>query len=561
MEISVGDVVKARAPAVGRLAAVGLTCAALGCGSGGPGAEDAPSSEGPPVERALTCPDEAVPPLPLRRLTRFEFANSVRDVFGMDVDVGELFPPDEVALGYDNQAGSVGVTDLHVDAYLRAAEAIAAWTVADPARLTRAGGCDPTEPGCRDTFVRALGRALFRRPLEPAEVNGLMGLWDSYPDGEGTELVIAALLQSPQFIYRLERAAAATDLASPWVLAARLAFLLWGSAPDAELLDAAESGALASAADVERAARRMLDDPRAQRGALHFYLQWLELAHFEDVEKDRRLLAAWNDALKSALLEETRRFVTEVAWQDDGRLQTLLLAPYSFVDAELAELYGVDAPSGDRFGRVEWTSGAHRTGLLTQGSLLSRHAKADQTSPIHRGKFIRERFFCTTPPPPPPDLVVSPPRLDPRKTTRERFAEHRADPGCRSCHELLDPLGYAFEHYDAVGAYRTSESGLPVDASGEIVGTDVDGAIDGVSDLAERLASSEQVRACVVSQWFRFAYGRAETEGDACTLDKLQHAFAASDGDLRELLVQLTQTNLFLRPAPAPEPAEEEGAP
>ena len=198
---------------------------------------------------------------------------------------------------------------------------------------------------------------------------------------------------------------------------------------------------------------------------------------------------------------------------------------------------------------------------MTQGSLLSRHAKADQTSPIHRGKFIRERFFCTTPPPPPPDLVVSPPRLDPRKTTRERFAEHRADPGCRSCHELLDPLGYAFEHYDAVGAYRTSESGLPVDASGEIVGTDVDGAIDGVSDLAERLASSEQVRACVVSQWFRFAYGRAETEGDACTLDKLQHAFAASDGDLRELLVQLTQTNLFLRPAPAPEPAEEEGAP
>jgi hypothetical protein len=151
---------------------------------------------------------------------------------------------------------------------------------------------------------------------------------------------------------------------------------------------------------------------------------------------------------------------------------------------------------------------------------------------------------------------VSPPRLDPRKTTRERFAEHRADPSCAGCHELLDPVGLIFEHYDAVGQYRETEADVPIDATGYLADTDVPGAVNGVVDLGERLARSADVRRCVVKQWFRYAFARAETDEDACTLDALDQAFSASGGDLGELVVALTQTGPFLAPAPAPEPEE-----
>jgi hypothetical protein len=186
---------------------------------------------------------------------------------------------------------------------------------------------------------------------------------------------------------------------------------------------------------------------------------------------------------------------------------------------------------------------------------LSSLATANQTSPIHRGKFIREQFFCTIPPPPPPDLAVFPPPLDAanRVTTRERFAQHRDDPACSSCHELLDPVGFGFEHFDATGRYRESEGSNAIDASGYLVGTDVDGPFDGVRGLSEKLLASAQVKRCVTTQWFRYAFGRGETAGDECTLARLTQVFTDSGGDLKLLMLALTQTTPFLEPAPEPE--------
>ena len=320
------------------------------------------------------------------------------------------------------------------------------------------------------------------------------------------------------------------------------------------MLDRVAQGGLTSASDVENEARRLLDDVRARRGVLHFYTQWLGLSDFSTIEKDRRRFPIWNDSLRVNLGLETSRFVEGVLWEDDARFETLLTAPYTFANAALEDYYGlpIAAPDSEELRRVDFAAGIPRAGLLSQGSILSMQAKPDQTDPIHRGKFIREQFLCDVPPPPPPNLAPIPPALAADQTTRARFEQHRADPSCAGCHAYLDPVGLVFEHYDAIGQYCATEAETPIDASGYIQGTDVQGAIDGVPELTERLTHSADVRQCVIKHWFRYAFGRGETDADSCTLAQLDRVMQDSHGNLRELLIALTQTAAFLRAAPAP---------
>ena len=189
-----------------------------------------------------------------------------------------------------------------------------------------------------------------------------------------------------------------------------------------------------------------------------------------------------------------------------------------------------------------------RAGLLTQAAVLAVHALPDQSSPVSRGKLVREKLLCQPPPAPPPNANITPPEVDPTKSTRERFAAHTAEPSCKACHELMDPIGFVFESYDALGRYRERDGEVPIDTSGWISGSeDADGDVANARELAERLAASEQVRDCVATQWFRFGFGRFEAPADACSIAEAQEIFAASDGDLRELLVALTQTESFLQ--------------
>lgn len=543
-----------------------LAALALGPGCSSDSKNEPPAGGGNAID--LSCPGEALSPAPLRRLTRFEYQNALSDVLGSDVVAEDFFPKDEVALGFDNQAGTLGTTDLHVEGYLEVATQIAESLASDPAKVSGISGCAEENAECLRALAGALGKRLLRRPLSEAELDlHLESAGDlETPEGftEGVVRVVGTLLQSPEFLYRFERTAAegatgASELASPWVLASRLSFLLWGSVPDQALLDAASTDTLATPADVEREARRLLADPRARRGLLHFYLQWLELSDFSVVEKDRVLFDRWDDDLRSELGRETTRFLEAILWEDDARFETMLTAPYTFANAVLSDFYDlpIDDPEATELTRKDFAAGVPRTGLLTHASILSTQAKQNQTDPIHRGKFLRTQFFCTEPPPPPADLVVSPPVLDPRKTTRDRFAEHREDDSCAGCHDLLDPAGLVFEHYDAIGRYRETENGAPIDATGYLAETDVTGTIDGVPDLAGRLAESGDVRRCVIKQWFRYTFGRGETENDACTLDKLEQVFVRTHGDLNELIVALTQTAPFLHATPAPESLDE----
>jgi len=493
--------------------------------------------DGVATETFPLCADDPGP-APLRRMTRFEYGRTLSDLTGVRASVADQLPPDEETLGFDDIADAYSVSTLHAARYLDVAEQAADALVADGVRLKAVAGCDPSsgDAGCLGDFIAGFGRRAWRRPLEPDELAAMQQIYADTADPgakDGVAGVVAALLQSPQFIYRPEPSVPAMTTAGalePYALATRLSLLLTGAGPDDALLAAAGSGGLHTEEGLLAQTDRLLTGPRAAELFVHVATQWWELGGVPTLDKDRALYRTWTDATPGALAEETRLFLAD-AWQGTPNLKTLLTAPVTFVDADLAAFYGLPAPAGSGFQRVDLDP-ARAAGLLTQGSFLAEHAKADQTSPVLRGKFVRAKLFCTPPAPPPPDIVVRPPTVDPRLSTRQRFAQHTADDRCAGCHALMDPIGFAFEHYDAAGRWRDVDGGQVVDATGDLVGTDVDGALDGVPSLAARLADSAAVANCTATQWFRYAFGRAEqSQGDLCTVGKLAAAFKGTNGD------------------------------
>jgi hypothetical protein len=488
-------------------------------------------------------------------MTRFEYNNTARDLLAVDLAPADRFPPDEVAGGFSNNASVLTVSPLLAEKYMEAAEALAAEGVK---KLPQLLPCDPAQLGeqaCARQFVERFGRRAYRRSLAPTEVDRLMRAYTlgrtEGPFATGIELVMRAMLQSPNFLYRFEVGMAARPgeklvRLTQHELAARLSYFLWSSMPDATLAQAADDAQLSTKEQVATRARAMLDDARARRAVPEFYRQWLGLGSLESVLKDKQIHPDFTDDLRAAMRAETPAFVEHVLWNADRRLATMLTAPIGFVTAPLAGLYGVPMPAGTTPQRV-MLDPAQRAGLLTHAGFLATHALPNQSSPVTRGKFVRELLMCQPAMPPPPDLNVTPPEVDPTKSTRERFAQHTANLACSPCHALMDPIGFGFESYDAIGRFRTMDGNKPVDASGEIMRSiDLDGKFRGARELGEKLAASRQVHDCVATQWFRYAFGRFDGPGDTCSLAELKQSFASSGGDLRELLVALTQTESFL---------------
>jgi len=295
-------------------------------------------------------------------------------------------------------------------------------------------------------------------------------------------------------------------------------------------------------------ARTLLEDPRARRAAAEFYRQWLGLRAIDTMVKDAAAYPALTPELRAGMQAEIGATVENLLWAGDRKLSTLLTAPVAFVNPALARLYGVDGA-----GPMVTLPAPERAGILTQAGLLAVYALPDQSSPVHRGKFVREQVLCQELPPQPPNLMVTAPEVDPRRPTRERFSQHAKDAACSVCHRLMDPIGFGFEAYDGLGRFRATDGGGAVDASGMLTDTrDADGPFDGARALAERLSKSAEVRDCVATQWYRYALGRLDGPGDACSLKQLRDGFASSKGDLRELLVAVTQTEAFLNRPVAP---------
>jgi hypothetical protein len=275
-----------------------------------------------------------------------------------------------------------------------------------------------------------------------------------------------------------------------------------------------------------------------------FHTQWLGLEELPTETKDTKFYPEF-DSLKAFMVEENTRFVREVIKTDGGKLETLLTANWSMVNGPLATLYGVPGGGSPTEWRKVTLDPKQRSGLMTEPGFLSAHGSFDASSPILRGLAVRERVLCAPMPVPPPGADQNFPAAMPTTTTRQRFDNHRTNPTCASCHEMMDKLGYGFESYDGIGRYRTMENGAMVDDSGEAINTDVDGPFQGAPDLTRKLLGSQQVQQCMATQWFRYAMGRLETADDKCVLDAIQKKFTGAGLRVSDLLLAIVESDAF----------------
>ena len=523
-----------------------------GASGGSDGTGRAPSATeepAPPVFGGTTC--EGGTGARLWRLTHAQYDNTVRDLLGLDANAQRAFEPQSSGTGFRGGADTGYVSETLAEQYLIAAERLAGEAVADADALLPCSPGDPNDRACVARFVDDFGHRVFRKPLTDAQREIYMGLYDegaASGGAVGLEMALAAMLISPHFLYRFELGTTPDTERSQLSLhelATALSYFLWDTTPDSALLGAAADGSL-SDADVLRAhIERMLDDPRSDRVFVDFFDDYLGLHEVPLLAKDAELFPDFTPELAASMHRESQTFVAHVARQPDGSLGELFTADYTFADAQLAAFYGVDGPSGTEHARVDLPP-EERSGLLTHAGLLARLGSTRAGSPTFRGLLVRSRLLCQEIPEPPADVADSLPEPDEVVTTRDRYREHAERDACSGCHRLIDPIGFGFEHYDGVGAYRTHENGALVDATGTVVGTrDADGDFDGARELAERLAASEEVSDCVATQFFRFAHGRVEGEDDACEVQRLRARFSESDGGLVSLVTTVIDGSSF----------------
>ncbi len=479
----------------------------------------------------IDCTDPQPGPRTLRRLTAIEYDNTIQDLFGMPSTWGSTFPADTVVDGFRNNAKTLIVTPLLADKV-----AVAAETIADEVSLEALLSCplDNGTPACARAMIERLGERVFRRPLSSADVDRYAALHAAGEDFEaGCRLVISAMLQSPHFLYRSELGNVQSDGSyqlSDWEIATELAYTIWQSMPDEMLFAAARAGELHSAPQIETQVTRMLASPRARSMVRNFVIEWLGLNAVTTVPRDTQAFPDLTQAIRDALLAEVERVIDHVAFDQAGTLADLLTTPTTFLDPTLAQFYGVDvsavAPGSDGTHEVTLVS-QDRSGLLTIGAAMLTHARSNASSPVHRGRFVRERLLCQVPPPPPPGLNVQPPAVDPTLTARERYAAHSVMEPCRSCHQLMDPIGFSFEHFDGIGRYRADDNGLPIDVSGEILrSARSDATFEGTSELSTLLANSDDVKDCFARQAFRFGYGLSDSNDLRCAVDAVRDQMA-----------------------------------
>jgi hypothetical protein len=525
-----------------------------------PGGGPNTSPGGPPPP----APANSVPGIAqLRRLTLLEYRNTVRDLLGLtDARLPEL-SEDQQARGSGFTTGAAITTASDARKLFDGTESLV--TAAMP-NLTGQVPClkdaNAGEP-CAREFITGFGRRAFRRPLIDDEVKRWLDLYKAQREPavgatftEAIRGVAMALLQSPNFLYRRELAPGAAIKDGNFIrfnsyeMASRLSYAFWASMPDDKLFQAAETGKLTSAQAIQNEARRLLADPKAKDVYADFATQWLNLGPVVFAQKGTDL--NFTAEIGKAMLAETGAFMADVfSTGGNGKLDQLLTSKRSFVNETLANLYGIKGVTGSEMKAVD-LDGSQRAGLLTQLTFLTMHGDSEGSFPTRRGAQMMRRLFCTEIEPPQnmdiPD--IAPP--SPGVTTRQRFEQHLNNP-CAGCHRLLDPLGFAFEHYDGVGRYRTMDNNQPVDASGTLELRTGPVKFKDAVELMPALAGSEEVRSCLPTQWMRYMLRREELSGDKPSLTAIEKAFHDSGYDMRELLVAIVSSDAFTRRAPAAE--------
>lgn len=458
------------------------------------------------------APDPGRPTL--RRLNRFEYGNAVRALLDIELEVERDLPEDASSEGFDNQGDALFVTPRIAELLFDASQlAIQVFVEQEgPQRAGLAGEDDVS------VAISAFLERAFRRPPTADEVQARATLLEGE---EGARAFVSSVLLSPHFLYRVER-----DLElelpwriSAWELATRLSFFLWAAPPDAELRDAARDGSLLEEDVLAAQVERLLDDPRSEALATRFAARWLGFADLLTLGVDTRRFRGTGTGLKRSMMEESTRFFDALVREDRSLLE-LVDSDTTFLDATLAKHYGIDGVKGGEMRRVELTD-RRRGGVLTQASVLTVTSQPLRTSPVVRGAWILDRLFGAPSPPPPPNAGSLPAddQQEDGLTLRQRLEQHRADPSCASCHDRIDPLGFALENYDGVGRWRDDDHIGPIDASAVLP----DGrAIDGVLGLKDALLEEpEKIARGVTEALLVYALGRPLEPADEAVVSEI----------------------------------------
>jgi hypothetical protein len=502
------------------------------------------------------------PPGGMRRLLDHQYLATIAYIFGPAAAVVAQPPSDPALHGYS----SIGATQLSpqldtVEIYEASARAVAKAVVAKPEHLAGFVPCLASAPdeACYVEVAQTVGHLAWRRPLAPEEVQAVVDIavearaWAGGDVWVGLEYELVRLLLSPHFIYVIETGVEREDepgvrwLSGPERVT-RLSLLLAGRTPSLALLEAAEAGSYDSLGSFEALARAMLDDPAAPEAVAEFFGEYLALDAIP--AKDGAKFPLYSQALVDSMLEETERLLRDVIWTKDGDFRDFIEADYTFVDARLAELYGIEAPES-AWQQVSLPPEQARAGFLTHASVLARNSHAAGNSTTRRGQYIQQRLLCHAISPPPPGA----PKLgdlpeDGSMTLRERMeALHLQDPSCAECHLHMDTLGFTLENYDALGAWRSEDqNGLPIDP---VVEYGDYGEMASAADLAANVAMDPRLGECVVNNLIRFGRGSFEDPaGEAAELDELHAAFESSGYRFKELLVAFVTSELFLQVGP-----------
>jgi hypothetical protein len=489
----------------------------------------------------------------LRRLSNREMENVLGDLLGARLDLTRGFLRDlRSEGGYDSDAVMLAVSESKIDELAAAAERAGAYLAA-PERLDKFAPCPAGDaPACGRRFATSFATRAWGRPPSAEELGRLDPVFTAGSDGAdyaaGIALLAEAILQSPYFLYRSELGegpvAGGRVRLGPYEIASAISFAITGSRPDAALLAAAAAGTLATAEGRASEARRLLATSAA-RGQLRVFLRaWLGLTDVAFINKDLGIFPVFTPKVRFAMDRELDTFLDSVLG-GAGRVDELLLADYSFPGPPLAPIYKDDVldPIGD-FTRTRLDP--RRRGLLSSPSFLATHALIDQTNPVERGLMVRSNLLCQEVAPPPPSVLAVTPAGGPGVTTRAKYSRHSEDPFCRSCHSLMDPIGFGLEAFDTLGRYRTEDNGQPVDARGELLQTDIDGPFTGPAELSQRLPRSAMFRRCFVQQMWVFIEGRTIAGNDDPEINGLAWRFEQDDHRIGDLLVELVSRPTFV---------------
>lgn len=539
-----------------------------------PNNQTTPASNQTTPDPGMSC--VAPDPTPLRRLSHFEYWNTIHALYpGVsfpDIDL----PADNRPHEFDNDADALVVNTNLVERYLDVAKALVE-ALEQQDRLAGLVDCAPGDgatreeiAACGEAFVRQEGARLFRRPLTDGQVEKYSRLFRDEDLAEATfaqlqGFTLRLMLAAPEFLYRFERGAEDVNpgesvALDAYALASRLSYFIWGTMPDEELMSVAADGSLLEPTVLRAQAERMLADERAKEVFLHFHEQWLDLERLEDVVKKSE--EEYNQQLRNALHHQGMMFVEEVLYKDAGTIEDLFASPRSFYDAHTAHLYG-EMPPGDG----EWVeiSPPERAGWLTQPSFLAGHGHPDKPSPVLRGTFVLERVLCKGVGAPPPNAeamgAAKADEITGPLTNREFYdLTTNSELPCSGCHVRINPPGYALESFDTMGRWREVEpNGLPIDTTGTLD----DLSFESAADLAGQLGTHPDVESCVTQKWLRYAWAGGPLESSTCLIDDVLNEVGASAGAggspaIRDLqLAIVTHPWFALYTAPETEAMEE----